>query len=94
MTARAGSDPVVDVAGATRTYGTVEVLAPTSLTVGPGQAVAVVGPNGSGKSTLLRLVAGRDDPTSGSVRVLGLPAPEARRRRREGVASLLGGLAA
>ena len=94
MASEAGAGAVVEVDRATRTYGTVEVLAPTSLTVAPGQAVAVVGPNGSGKSTLLRLVAGRDDPTAGSVRVLGLPAPEARRRRREDVAQLLGGLAA
>ncbi|MCA5892359.1 ATP-binding cassette domain-containing protein [Isoptericola sp. NEAU-Y5] len=87
-------DAIVEVAGATRTHGTVEVLAPTTLRVSPGGAVAVVGPNGSGKSTLLRLLAGRDEPTSGTVRVLGLPAAQARRRRREDVAVLLGGLPA
>ena len=94
MTGKRGDAPVVEIDGASRTHGTVEVLAPTSLTVVPGQAVAVVGPNGSGKSTLLRLVAGKDAPTTGSVRVLGLPATEARRRRREEVALLLGGLSA
>jgi len=72
----------------------VQVLGPTSLTLGPGEAAAVVGPNGSGKSTLLRLVAGKDEPTSGDVRVLGLPAGQARLRRREDVAVLLGGLSA
>ncbi len=83
---------LVDVEAATRTHGSVQVLAPTSLRVRAGEAAAVVGPNGSGKSTLLRLVAGADEPTSGSVRTLGLPAHEARLRRREHVALLLGGL--
>jgi ABC-2 type transport system ATP-binding protein len=82
--------PVVEVHAASRTHGTVQVLDPVSVTVHPGQGCAVVGPNGSGKSTLLRLVAGTDDPTSGSVQVLGLPAREARLARREAVARLLG----
>ncbi|GAA1712190.1 ABC transporter ATP-binding protein [Isoptericola hypogeus] len=85
------TEPVVDASAVSRTHGTVEVLAPTSLSLAPGEVAVVVGPNGSGKSTLLRLVAGRDVPTSGTVRVLGLPAREARRRRREDVALLLGG---
>lgn len=88
-----GGEVLVDVEAATRTHGSVQILAPTSLRVRAGQAAAVVGPNGSGKSTLLRLVAGADEPTSGSVRTLGLPARETRLRRREHVALLLGGLA-
>jgi ABC-type multidrug transport system ATPase subunit len=87
-------DAVVEVDAATRTHGTVQVLGPTSLMLGAGEARAVVGPNGSGKSTLLRLVAGKDRPTSGRVSVLGLPADRARRRRRSDVALLLGGLSA
>src|SRR5262245_32323479 len=42
-----------------------------SLTVGPGEAVAVTGPSGSGKSTLLSLVAGLDRPSDGVVEVAG-----------------------
>ena len=37
----------------------------------PGDAVAIVGPSGSGKSTLLGLLAGLEEPSGGSVQLLG-----------------------
>ncbi|MGI8794736.1 MAG: sulfate/molybdate ABC transporter ATP-binding protein [Acidimicrobiales bacterium] len=42
-----------------------------TLAAEPGETVAVVGPNGAGKTTLLRLLAGLEQPTSGSIAMGG-----------------------
>jgi energy-dependent translational throttle protein EttA len=42
-----------------------QVLANISLSFQPGAKIGVLGPNGAGKSTLLRIMAGKDEPSSG-----------------------------
>jgi putative ABC transport system ATP-binding protein len=56
-----------------------------SLTVQPGEVVAVAGPSGSGKSTLLALLAGLDEPDGGHVVLAG----ERMSHRPEGQRTLL-----
>jgi NitT/TauT family transport system ATP-binding protein/sulfonate transport system ATP-binding protein len=53
--------------------GTLEVVGGISLDVPDGGTVAIVGPSGCGKSTLMRILAGFEQPDSGSVLVDGAP---------------------
>ncbi len=61
----------VAIAGLSKRFGTTTVLAPTDLSIEDGEFVVIVGPSGCGKSTLLRLIAGLEEPSTGSIAIGG-----------------------
>jgi NitT/TauT family transport system ATP-binding protein len=64
--------PAVSVRGLTKRFGSApNVLEEVSLDVAEGEFLCILGASGCGKSTLLSLVADLDQPTAGSVEVLG-----------------------
>jgi putative ABC transport system ATP-binding protein len=68
--------PIVVVRNLSKIYrqGDINVTAlnSVSLDIAPGEFVVLMGPSGSGKSTLLHIIAGIDQPTSGSAKVQGI----------------------
>lgn len=67
----ASAEPLLRVVNASVSYGGLRALNEVSLTVAPGEMVAVVGPNGAGKSTLLKTIAGVVLPQGGALSVEG-----------------------
>ena len=61
-------------------YAGQAVLSHISITIRPGQVLAILGPNGCGKSTLLRTAAGLIPPLSGEISVDGAPLSSFTRR--------------
>ena len=63
--------PLLEFHDVVKSYGTgpleVRALTGVSLTIAPGEFVAVRGPSGCGKSTLLHLAGGLEDPSAGTV---------------------------
>lgn len=71
-----GYSPVIEINEVSQTYVTdsgekVVALAPTNLTIEPGEFVCIVGPSGCGKSTMLKMLAGFLVPTTGEIRLNG-----------------------
>jgi ABC-2 type transport system ATP-binding protein len=73
------TDPALRLAGLSKSWGRLRVLADVDLRVEPGQRAWVGGRNGAGKTTLLRIAAGLILPDAGEVSLDGLD-PEHDRR--------------
>ncbi|HEY2054429.1 MAG TPA: ABC transporter ATP-binding protein [Solirubrobacterales bacterium] len=66
-----GSASDIRLAGLTKQYGEVTAVAGIDLEVRAGEFFTMLGPSGSGKTTTLRMIAGFEDPTSGTIELAG-----------------------
>ena len=57
----------IEVRNLVKHFGSLAVCNHLNLTIPSGELVALLGPSGSGKTTLLRMIAGLEQPDSGSV---------------------------
>ena len=75
---------IAEIAGVTKTFGSVTALADIDLAIAPGQLLALLGPNGAGRTTAVRLLLGLGSPDRGTVRVFGNNPRDASARIRTG----------
>jgi simple sugar transport system ATP-binding protein len=71
MSEKTSDEPLIEVAGIGKTYGSVIALRDVSTVVRAGEVTCVLGDNGAGKSTLIKILAGVHQHDSGDFRVEG-----------------------
>lgn len=64
---------MLEANGIYKSYGQTRALIDVSLTVRPGEVLALAGENGSGKSTMMRILSGEETPDSGQLSINGKP---------------------
>jgi spermidine/putrescine ABC transporter ATP-binding subunit len=63
--------PAFELLDVTKRFGEVTAVDHVSLSASQGEFISLLGPSGCGKTTTMRMIAGFEDPTSGSIRLLG-----------------------
>jgi simple sugar transport system ATP-binding protein len=89
------SEPLLEVRGVSKFFGSVIALREVSLTVSPGEVTCVLGDNGAGKSTLIKILSGVFPPDEGEFLVDGSPVRLSgpREARAHGIATVFQDLA-
>jgi sulfate-transporting ATPase len=62
-------DQVIEFVGVRKAYGERLLMDDVSFSVPPGAIVGIIGPNGAGKSTLFRMIAGKEQPDAGEIKI-------------------------
>jgi sulfate-transporting ATPase len=62
-------DRVIEFENVRKAYGDKLLMDGVSMRVPPGAIVGIIGPNGAGKSTLFRMIAGKEQPDSGTISI-------------------------
>jgi ATP-binding cassette, subfamily F, member 3 len=66
---KASGRAVAEVTGVAKSYGAKQVFSGVNFVINRGDRVALSGVNGAGKSTLIKLLAGKEPPTAGEIRL-------------------------
>jgi lipooligosaccharide transport system ATP-binding protein len=74
---------VVEAVDLVKCYGEIDAVSGVSFTVEEGRFYGLLGPNGAGKTTTMRMIYQVTPPTSGSLKVFGLPSGRAARAIKE-----------
>jgi ABC-2 type transport system ATP-binding protein len=67
-------DPIIDIRGLVKRYGSLTAVAGIDLSVAPGEIFGILGPNGAGKTTTLEMIEGLRRPDAGTIHVAGFDA--------------------
>ena len=62
---------LVEIRGLSKSFGEVKAVAGVDLDINAGEFITLLGPSGSGKTTVLRMIAGFEDPDSGTIKLNG-----------------------
>ena len=66
-----GTAPAIRLRSLTKAFGTLKAVDDLDLDIQPGEFFSMLGPSGSGKTTVLHLIAGFEQPTSGTIELFG-----------------------
>lgn len=67
------TNPVIQIAGLSKSFGLTRALRDLSFHVNPGEIVGLVGDNGAGKSTFIKMLSGFEQPDEGQILIDGEP---------------------